>query len=135
MYKQPMYRLTISGKPAEAFLSHTQQIKPISQRIYRWGNAWGYLRQNRLWDESWVTEQRSFIISATTDNTTFLLEASIPITTQPPLHVDDIWDEEILQDKNITCNSLLSITGSKQEIIQICKKHSIALPSTILKSC
>ena len=130
-----MYRLTISGKPAMAFLTHTSQIKPITQRIYRWGNSWGYLRQNCSWDEAWVAEQRSFITSVTTDNITFLLEASTPITVQPPIVVDDIWDEEVIQDKNITCNSLLSITGSKQELIQICKKHSITLPTAILESC
>ena len=130
-----MYRLTISGKPAEAFLMHASQIKPTMQRIYRWGNAWGYLRQNRSWDETWSAERRSFITSITTDNITFLLEVSTTITAQPPINVDDMWDEKVIQDKNITCNSLLSITGSKQELIQICKKHSIALPSTILDSC
>lgn len=134
-YNQTMYRLTISGKPVEAFLSRTQQIKPTTQRIYRWGNSWGYLRQNRSWDEAWIAEQRSFITSATTDNITFLLEAAKPTTVQPPLNIDDMWDEEVIQDKNITCNSLLSITGSKQELIQICKKHSITLPYTILESC
>ena len=130
-----MYRLTISGKPAEAFLMHTQHIKPTTQRIYRWGNSWGYLRQNRSWDEAWVAEQRSFITSVTTENITFLLEASTPITVQPPLTVDDMWDEEVVQDKNLTCNSLLSIKGSKQELIQMCKKHNIVLPSTITNSC
>ena len=114
---------------------HTQHIKPTTQRIYRWGNSWGYLRQNRSWDEAWVAEQRSFITSVTTENITFLLEASTPITVQPPLTVDDMWDEEVVQDKNLTCNSLLSIKGSKQELIQMCKKHNIVLPSTITNSC
>ena len=127
-----MYRLTISGKPTEIFISGSKTIKPITQRIYRWGNIWGYLRQNSSWDETWYAEQRSFIASATLDNTTFVLEEYIPITSQPPLNIDDIWDEEVIQDKNITCNSLLSITGSKQELIHICKKHSIILPPNLL---
>lgn len=129
-----MYRLTVTGTANVAFLSQHAHTKPIRQRVYRWENKWGYLRKEQMWDDSWLAEERTFVSAASTDENVFLLETYTPLQSLPPVDIDDVWDEEVICDKNITCNSLLSITGSKQELINFCKTHSIQVPSKIVDS-
>ena len=127
-----MYRLTITGNASKAFLSKQAHSKPIKQRVYRWENKWGYLRQGQTWEESWLAEERTFVGSVSKDENIFLVETYTPIELLPPVEIDDMWEEEVVCDKNITCNSLLSITGSKEDLMNVCKAYDIELPSAVL---
>ena len=129
-----MYRLSITGTANKRYLSQMKDKKPIKQRVYRWENKWGYLRKDQAWDESWTAETRSHIAFGVNDDNTFLLEECAPLAATPPVSIDDVWEEEVLCDKTITCNSILSITGSKQDLIQFCSKHTILMPISIMES-
>jgi len=129
-----MYRLSITGAANKRYLSQMKDKKSIKQRVYRWENKWGYLRKDQSWDESWNVEERSHISSGVNNDNTFLLEACIPLSSTPPVTIDDVWEEEIIYDKTVTCNSILSITGSKQDLIQFCATHAIHMPVSMLES-
>ena len=129
-----MYRLTISGAAPISFLKQLPSVKPIKQRVYRWENKWGYLRQGRTWEESWLAEERTFVSSSILGDNTFVVETYTPIENIPPVNIDDLWEEEVVYDKNVTCNNLLSITGSKDDLIRFCKVHSIDMPPAVVNA-
>ena len=129
-----MYRLSITGTANKIYLSQMKDKKHIKQRVYRWENKWGYLRKDKSWDESWSVEERSHISFAVNDENTFLLELCIPLSISPPVNIDDVWEEEVICDKTVTCNSILSITGSKQDLIQFCARYAIQIPILIMES-
>lgn len=126
-----MYRLTISGAAPNAFLKQLSSVKPIKQKVYRWENKWGYLRKGQTWEESWLAEERTFVSSSVLGDNTFVVETYSPIDNLPPVNIDDLWEEEVVCDKNVTCNNLLSITGSNNDLIRFCKLYSIDLPPAV----
>ena len=128
-----MYRLTIAGKAVTEFLVSKKHAPRATQRIYRWGDAWGYLRANVSWDASWTAERHTFLCSAEHDGNTLVVEKIVPMLTAsaPPHHIDDVWDEEIITEDRITCNNIVSIAGTRNEILESCRKLRIDVPPSI----
>jgi hypothetical protein len=120
-----MYRLTLADHHVEAYRkSHAHT--PIWQRVYRWENKWGTHMPGR-WDDAWRAEIRTEIAS---DGDTQLLERVTPIQSIPYI-VDDIWEEQVMVDKHITCGGLLTITGTLYDIQETVRNLQIVLAPSI----
>ena len=106
-----MYRLTISGPITEEFLK-TKTVNTCWIRMYRWGNKCGeYVIENNEWN----SEIRRFVAYSKDSENQAVLEKVEPIDAySPPYDVDDIWEEEVVKQGNITCGNLLVITGDIQ---------------------
>lgn len=121
-----MFRLTISGPIAEQWKNtFSSTLKPEQRRIYRWDTMWGILVNNQ-----WTVEKRKPII----ESDSMILE-SIDFQQSihaPPIHCDDIWDEEFYFVKNAEWNDILSVCMYAHDILAWASKHSISLPNSIV---
>jgi len=124
-----MYRLTLEEKHATAWRTENEaKAKRVKQRVYRWAQYWGILRSDEPFDTQWRTEIRTPL---NIGSSTTLLQhiESVTDIQNPPVNVDDIWDEEILELPNgESCTTLLYITGDKECIMRACRKYGISSP-------
>lgn len=125
-----MYRLTVSGSPAVTWRTTHPSAPTAWMRVYRWENKWGSLMKQGRWEDVWNTEIRTPLAYDVTAMQLFESLESIQSTAPPP-DIDDMWEEEIAIDKNITCNALLSIKGTLFEIQSTAHDLGITLAPTI----
>jgi hypothetical protein len=101
----------------------------LKQLIYRWGSFWGILRfspeGNRV--KSWRVEKRITILSDSEQ----VLESveRVDSIQAPPVHVDDVWDEEIIEVNNGEYNGLYSASGNALVLQKWCSANGIQFPS------
>ena len=125
-----MYRLTLEEKHAAAWrIENEGKAKRVKQRVYRWAQYWGTLRADEPFETQWRIETR---IPLNIGSSSTLLQRIEPVTDiqNPPVNVDDIWDEELLVlPTGESCNTLLYITGDKECILKACGKYGISSTS------
>ena len=120
----PLLRLTFSSVATNT--SQPSQSQPVKhrRRVYRWGEMWGILDH----DGSWRVEERRTVHE--TDAPFVLLEeVRLQSVSAPPLHVDDVWEEEVaivgdLEDHG----DLLSICLPDRVLMAWAKQKGITLP-------
>jgi hypothetical protein len=122
-----MYRLTLEEKHATAWRAENEaKAKRVKQRVYRWAQYWGILRPDEPFDTQWRTEIRTALNIGSSTTVLQHIE-SVTDIQNPPVNVDDIWDEEILELSNgESCTTLLYITGDKECIMRACRKYGIS---------
>jgi hypothetical protein len=129
-----MYQFTVGGSNVDAirekFIAIHGGAKMIWQRNYRWGNVWGIHNPAAThWEETWRAEIRTTVL---TDGDDQLLEQITPIAcAAPPMKVDDIWEDQVMYQNNITCGNLISITGNLLEIQELCRIYGILIAPSI----
>ncbi len=122
-----LFRLTISGPLMEQWKKtiNTSTTKLEQRRIYRWDSLWGILCKN-----NWIVEKRNLIL----ESNSILLE-SVDLMQSihaPPLHIDDVWDEEFYRIHNVEWNGILSICMPAIDILTWASRYSISLPDNIV---
>ncbi len=93
------------------------------RRIYRWGSMWGSLE---LPKGTWAAEKRT----ALSESQQGVLE-SVVVQTHllPPVHVDDMWEEEVVSlAATAEYNGLVSVFGTQTAIEAWCKHADLPVP-------
>jgi hypothetical protein len=102
-------------------------VAPQVRRVYRWGPMWGLL--SLAGTRTWVSEKRSVIA----ENAEGVLESVKRSTYRSPdVHVDDVWDEEVVYPDTLSeYNGLLSVCGTAEEVRGWCLKYELPVPADI----
>ena len=125
-----MYRLTWDGVQVKRSGVPTKKTVQ-TQRVYRWGDCWGYSLSGTPIETAWFAERRILEAHAIhADGTKFLLERVESLTTDaPPMRIDDVWDEEvILLGQGSMVTTSMSVVGSKAELTEIAVRNGATLP-------
>jgi hypothetical protein len=124
------YRLTWDGP--DALWKTLRPSGPLKkQRVYRWGNAWGFLLHDGT---GWLAESRLPVAHATAGDTRYLLEAIECLQDDaPPFLIDDMWEEEVLLMDAIGSMSgnSMSLVGSEDSLTRFFKSHGLLIPPEI----
>ena len=97
---------------------------PTMRRIYRWGSMWGSLELPK--GGAWAAEKRT----ALSESPQGVLE-SVVVQTHllPPVHVDDMWEEEVVSlVSTAEYNGLVSVFGTQTAIEAWCKHADLPVP-------
>ena len=98
-------------------------LKPIQRRIYRWGDMWGILMNDK-----WTVERRTMVESDP------LLEKveRFPSVHTAPFKVDDVWDEEVyVREDGLEMNGLSSICLPSHALKQWSLKNNIPVSKSL----
>jgi hypothetical protein len=115
-----MYRLTISGTLAEKAKSTFNDTQTIWIRMYRWENKWG---EYVIATNQWSCEKRThmaYFLESESDNQAVLEKVEAIDLYSPPYEVDDMWEEEVLTNGNMTCGNIFVVKGTSAEIHAVC---------------